>query len=488
MSTVTGRIRVAGVEVSPDHFIGGERVASDRRFEDISPIDGRVIAEVSRAGEAEVDQAVRAAHDAFPDWAALGPAGRASYLHRLADLIDANVDRLAAVENADNAMLLRSLRSRVIARGARNYRSYADLAVAYEERDWRSQGTWNRVQRMPAGPAAVITPWNAPFMLSTWKTAPALAAGCPVVLKPAEWSPLSCSLLGDLISEAELPPGVFNIIQGLGEEAGAALVAHPLLRRISFTGSPETGRLIGVAAARNLVPFTAELGGKGPFIVFEDADLGAAARKAAGQYDDAGQVCLAGTRLLVQESVAEEFMERFHRFAEEHVLGDPREDTTTVSPLIHPDHLERVEGFVERARAEGHKIVSGGKRSDVGPLFYEPTLIEPTSNDAEIVQREVFGPVLTIQTFTDEDEAVALANSTEYGLSGIVYTGSLGRADRVGRRLRAGVVWVNTFLVRDLTAPFGGMGISGIGREGGDYALDFYSELKTLQILEGSVG
>jgi acyl-CoA reductase-like NAD-dependent aldehyde dehydrogenase len=309
-----------------------------------------------------------------------------------------------------------------------------------------------------------------------------------VVLKPAEWAPLSCSLLGDLISEAEMPPGVFNIVQGLGEEAGAALVAHPLLRRISFTGSPETGRLIGVAAARNLVPFTAELGGKGPFIIFEDADLDAAARKAAGQYDDAGQVCLAGTRLLVQESVAEEFLERFHRFADEHVLGDPRSDTTTVSPLIHPDHLERVEGFVERARAAGQKILRGGRRSDAGPLFYEPTLIEPTSNDAEVVQREVFGPVLTIQTFADEDEAGALANSTEYGLSGLVYTGSLGRADRVGRRLRAGVVWVNTFLVRDLTAPFGGMGISGIGREGGDHALDFYSDLKTLQILEGSVG
>jgi acyl-CoA reductase-like NAD-dependent aldehyde dehydrogenase len=236
------------------------------------------------------------------------------------------------------------------------------------------------------------------------------------------------------------------------------------------------------------VPFTAELGGKGPFIIFEDADLDAAARKAAGQYDDAGQVCLAGTRLLVQESVAEEFMERFHRFADEHVLGDPRSDTTTVSPLIHPDHLERVEGFVERARVAGQKILRGGRRSDAGPLFYEPTLIEPISNDAEVVQREVFGPVLTIQTFADEDEAVALANSTEYGLSGLVYTGSLGRADRVGRRLRAGVVWVNTFLVRDLTAPFGGMGISGIGREGGDYALDFYSELKTLQILEGSTG
>jgi betaine-aldehyde dehydrogenase/5-carboxymethyl-2-hydroxymuconic-semialdehyde dehydrogenase len=486
MKTATGRVRVAGVEVSPDHFIGGERVASGRRFEDISPITGGVIAEVSRAGEAEVDAAVRAAHDAFPEWGALGPAGRAPYLHRLADLIDANVEKLAAVECADMAMLLRSLRARVISRGARNYRSYADLATAYEERDWRSRGTWNRVQRMPAGPAAVITPWNAPFMLSTWKTAPALAAGCTVVLKPAEWSPLSCSLLGDLISEAGFPSGVFNIVQGVGEEAGAALVSHPLLRRISFTGSPETGRLIGVSAARNLVPFTAELGGKGPFIVFDDADLDAAARKAAGQYDDAGQVCLAGTRLLVQESIADDFLERFNRFADEHVLGDPREDSTTVSPLIHPEHLERVEGFVERARAEGHEVSRGGRRSPAGSLFYQPTLILPKSNDAEIVQKEVFGPVLTFQTFADEDEAIALANSTEYGLSGMIYTSSLGRADRVGRSVRAGVVWVNTFLVRDLTAPFGGMGISGIGREGGNYALDFYSDLKTLQILEGS--
>jgi acyl-CoA reductase-like NAD-dependent aldehyde dehydrogenase len=488
MTTVTDRIEVAGVEVSPDHFIGGERVTSERRFEDISPIDAEVIGEVSRASEIDVYRAVRAAHDSFPDWADLGPAGRAPYLHRLADLIDENVDRLAAVENMDMAMLLRSLRARVISRGARNYRSYADLAAGYEERDWRSRGTWNRVQRMPAGPAAVITPWNAPFMLSTWKSAPALAAGCTVVLKPAEWSPLSCSLLADLFEEAQFPPGVFNVVQGMGEEAGAALVAHPLLRRVSFTGSPETGRLIGVSAARNLVPFTAELGGKGPLIVFEDADLDAAASRAAGQYDDGGQVCLAGTRILVQESIRESFLERFHAAVDEHVLGDPREDETTVSPLIHPDHLERVEGFVERAREDGQNIVRGGHRSDAGPLFYEPTLIEPTSNDAEVVRNEVFGPVLTFQTFTGEDEAIALANSTPYGLSGIVYTQSMGRADRVGRGVRAGVVWVNTFLVRDLTAPFGGMKISGIGREGGDYALDFYSDLKTLQILEGSVG
>ena len=473
-------------QVSPDHYIRGERISSPRGFEDISPIDGSVIAEISRAGTDEVDLAVRAAHDAFPGWAALGAGGRAEYLRRLADLIDANVERLAEVECLDMAMLLRSLRARVISRGARNYRSYADLAVGYEERDWRSNGTWNRVQRMPAGPAAVITPWNAPFMLSTWKTAPALAAGCTMVLKPAEWSPLSCSLLADLVEEAGFPPGVFNIVQGIGEEAGAALVGHPLLKRVSFTGSPETGRHIGVAAARNLVPFTAEMGGKGALIVFADADLDAAARKAAGQYDDSGQVCLAGTRLLVEASIRDEFLERFHAFTDEHVLGDPRDDATTISPLIHPDHLARVEGFVERARAEGQRIVRGGRRA--GGLFYEPTLIEPVSNEAEVVQREVFGPVLTFQTFVDEAEAVGLANSTAYGLSSIVYTGSMGRADRVGRQLRAGVVWVNTFLIRDLTAPFGGIGISGIGREGGDYALDFYSDLKTLQILEGSVG
>jgi len=480
-------VEVAGVEVSTEHFIGGERVASGETFVDLSPIDVAPIAEVARGGEREAGLAVAAATAAFPAWAALGPNGRAVHLHRLAALIDANVERLAAVECVDMAMLLRSLRARVISRGARNFRAYADLAVTHQERVWESNGTRNRVVRMPSGPAVVITPWNAPFMLSTWKTAPALAAGGTVVLKPAEWSPLSCSLLCDLVAEAGFPPGVFNVVQGIGEEAGAALTQHPGVRRISFTGSPETAVHIGTAAARNVVPFTGELGGKGPLLVFADSDLEAAARKAAGQYDDAGQVCLAGTRLIVEKTVEDDFLELFDRFTEEHVLGDPRDDATTVSPLIHPDHLARVEGFVERARANGDEIVRGGRRrEDVGPLFYDPTLVVPRSNDSEIVQREVFGPVLTFQTFADEDEAVALANSTRYGLSGIVYTGSEERAARVGRAVRAGTVWVNTFLVRDLTAPFGGVGISGIGREGGDYALDFYSDLKTLQILEGT--
>jgi betaine-aldehyde dehydrogenase/5-carboxymethyl-2-hydroxymuconic-semialdehyde dehydrogenase len=412
---------------------------------------------------------------------------RGAYLRRLADLIDENIEMISAIECVDMAMLLESLEARVIHRGAENFRNYADLADSHVERKWSSKGTNNTVQRMPAGPAVIITPWNAPWLLSTWKIAPALAAGNTVILKPAEWSPLSASLLADLAAEARIPPGVLNIVQGIGDEVGAALVRDKRVRRISFTGSPETAVHIGEAAARNITPFTAELGGKGPFLVFADADIEAAAQKAAGQFDDSGQVCLAGTRLLVEESVSEEFYDRFSAYTDKHVLGDSRAAATTISPMIHPDHLRRVEGFVERAREDGDRILRGGHRHNEDGLWYEPTVIAPASNHSEIVQREVFGPVLTYQTFKDEAEAIDLANSTRYGLSAIVYTGSADRAARVGRGIRAGTVWVNTFLVRDLTAPFGGCRLSGIGREGGDYALDFHSDLKTLQISEGSV-
>lgn len=483
------RADVGGVAVSVDHFIDGRRVASPSTFEDRSPLDWSwKLADVSR-GDAEIAAlALDAATRAFPEWSSRTPAERGDVLRRLADLVDEHVESLAIVECLDMAMLHESLRLRVIARGARNFRAYADLAESYEERHWSSNGTTNRVLRRPAGPTVVITPWNAPFMLSTWKCAPALAAGNTVVLKPAEWSPLSCSLLADLADEAGMPPGVFNVVQGIGEEVGAALVADPRVRRISFTGSPETARHIGAAAAANIVPFTAELGGKGPFVVFDDADLDAAAKKAAGQYDDSGQVCLAGTRLLVQDSVRDEFLTRFHRHVDAHVLGDSRDPATTISPMIHPDHLARVDGFVRRAEQSGDRIVRGGRVWREGGLWYEPTLVEPASNDSEIVQHEVFGPVLTFQTFADEDDAVALANSTPYGLSAIVYTSSAERAERMGRSIRAGTIWTNCFLVRDLTAPFGGCGISGIGREGGDYALDFSSDLVTFQVLEGTVG
>jgi betaine-aldehyde dehydrogenase/5-carboxymethyl-2-hydroxymuconic-semialdehyde dehydrogenase len=481
------RVNLDGVEVSPDHFINGRRVDSSHTFEDRSPLDWSwKLADVARGTTLEAHDAVGAALDAFPAWAAFGVEGRGAFLDRLAELIDANIERIAHVECLDMAMLEDSLRLRVIARGARNFRAYAQLAREYEARRWSSNGTDNVVLRHPAGPAVVITPWNAPFMLSTWKCAPALAAGNTVVLKPAEWSPLSCSLLMDLVDEAGFPPGVFNLVQGFGEEVGAALVNDPRARRISFTGSPETGRIIGEAAAKNLVPFTAELGGKGPFIVFADADLDAAAKMAAVMFDDGGQVCLAGTRLLVEASIFDDFVERFRVETSQHVIGDSRHEATTISPLIHPEHFARVKGFVERARAHGDTVLFGGEEVSRQGLWYQPTVIEPLSNNSEVVQREIFGPVLTLQRFENENEAVELANSTKYGLSAVIYTSSQKRAVRVGEKIRAGTVWVNCFLVRDLTAPFGGIGISGVGREGGDYALDFYSDLTTLQIKEGT--
>ena len=485
---MTLRFNVEGVLVSGDHYIGGKRISSINTFETRSPADwSNVLGHVSRGDNNTAEQAVAAAKEAFPAWAALTPQERGIYLYKLADLIDLHKNDIATVECADMAMLHESLKLRLVPRGADNFRNYADLAIQHEERVWQSKGTNNRVIRMPAGPAVIITPWNAPFMLSTWKCAPALAAGNTLILKPADWSPLSASVLADLIDQAGFPPGVFNIVQGLGAEVGNALVNHPDVKRISFTGSVPTARIIGKAAAQNIVPFTAELGGKSCLLVFADADIEAAAKKAAGQYDDSGQVCMAGTRLIVESSVYDEFMAHFNRFTDQHVMGDSRDPATTMSAMIHPKHIERVEGFVQRAVANGDTVLRGGKRKEAGKLWFEPTLISPKSNQSEVVQSEVFGPVLTIQTFDTEQQGVELANSTEFGLSGIVYTGSAERAERVGRQIRGGTVWVNTFLVRDLTAPFGGIGQSGLGREGGHYALEFHADLKTLQILDGSV-
>ncbi len=480
------RVQVGGVDVSVDHLIGGNRICSPKTFECRSPLDWSIkLADVSRADTATAERAVTAAIEGFKSWATTPASQRAAAMRRVADWIEAHNDQIADVETLDMGFLHRSMRERLVARGAINFRFYADLIDQHVEPKWRARGMHHTIKRMPAGPAVVIIPWNAPFMLATWKVAPALAAGNSVVLKPAEWSPLSASLLADATCEAGLPDGVFNLVQGIGSEAGAALVSDPRVRRISFTGSPETARIIGAAAAANIVPFTAELGGKGPLVVFDDADIGAAARQAAAQYEDSGQVCLAGTRLLVNTTIYDEFLDALRHYTNAHVLGDSREDSTTIAPVAHPEHLSRIEAFVDRARAAGDAILWGGKRVN-GSLHYELTLIAPASNDSEIVQREVFGPVLTIQTFDTEHEAIELANSLDYGLSAIVYTGSSARAERVGSAIRAGIVWTNSFLIRDLAAPFGGCGISGLGREGGDYALDFHSDLKTLIVANGT--
>jgi aminomuconate-semialdehyde/2-hydroxymuconate-6-semialdehyde dehydrogenase len=474
---------VAGVEVSTEHWIGGGRVASaaGATFDDVSPIDEGVIARVARGGDTEAGAAVAAARTAFPVWAATPPQDRARILHAVADGVDKRVEDLAVVETADNGSLLRSHRRSVMPRVAHNLRFFADQLLELRHQDFDTRGHTNHVRWDPAGVVVVITPWNAPLMLATWRVAPALAAGDAVILKPPEWAPLTASILADIAAEAGLPDGVFNVVLGIGEEAGAALVAHPDVDRVAFTGSVMTGRLVAARAGANLTPVSLELGGKSPMLVFADADLDAAALQAVGQFDNAGQVCLAGTRLLVDAEIHDEFVDRFVARASRIVQGDPREETTDIGPQITREHLERVDGFVRRAIAEGADVVlGGGPNEDLGGLYYRPTLLADSAPGSEILTQEVFGPVLTVQRFGDEDEAVALANATDYGLAAIVYTGSRERAERVSGRLVAGTVWVNCFFVRDLRAPFGGSRNSGIGREGGQWSFDFYSDVKNV--------
>ncbi len=485
----TNNAIVANVRVSTDHYIGGQRVSSTQRFEDLSPIDGSVIAQVARGGASEVNAAVAAAKAAFPAWAALGPHGRLPYLEKLAHIIEERVPDLANVETTDNGSLREASRLRVMKRGAHNIHWFAEYATTLTGPEFATphRQAHNKVLYQPSGVAALITPWNAPFMLSTWKVGPALAAGSTVVLKPPEWAPLTCSLLADFAHEAGLPPGVFNVVQGIGEEAGDALVKHKDIARISFTGSPETARIIGRNAAANLTPVSFELGGKSPLLVFEDADLDLALYNMLDQYDNAGQVCLAGTRLLVQDSIADELMARMMAGAAKLRQGNPMLAETQVGPLIHPEHLQRVQGFVQRAQVDGATRVYGGRvNPSQGGLYYEPTLFKNVREDSELWQREVFGPVLIFDTFKDEAEAIRKANATDYGLAATIFTRSTARAERVSAQISAGLVWVNCFFVRDLAQAFGGNKHSGIGREGGVWSFDFYCDLKTVCRKDGT--
>ncbi|HEX5189706.1 MAG TPA: aldehyde dehydrogenase [Streptosporangiaceae bacterium] len=471
--------RVAGTDVDTRHWIGGRRVASAEAFTDLSPIDERPLAHVASGGQAEVDAAVQAASAAFPGWARTPAADRAAVLRRIADGIDDRADELASVETADNGALLRSHRRSVIPRVAHNFRFFAGWLAELDGGGLEVNGHREEVSWAPAGVTAVITPWNAPLMLATWRIAPALAAGNTVVAKPPEWAPLTASLLADITSEAGLPDGVFNVVQGLGHAAGAPLAAHEGVARVAFTGSAATGRVVAAAAGANLAPVSLELGGKSPLIVFADADLDLAASHAVGQYDNAGQVCLAGTRLLVDDAVAAEFTERVVERAAKLRQGDPRDEDTDIGPNITRAHLERIDGFVQRALAGGASLLLGGAvNPGLGGLYYQPTLLTGVRPGSEILTEEVFGPVLTVQTFGAEDEAVRIANDTRYGLAATLFTGDEERAERVSARLRAGTVWVNCFFVRDLRAPFGGAGLSGIGREGGTWSFDFYCDVK----------
>jgi acyl-CoA reductase-like NAD-dependent aldehyde dehydrogenase len=478
--------QLEAVPVDRRHWIAGERIDSARRFEVFSPIDCGPLGDVAAAGPAEVDAAVGAARAAAPRWAELGPERRGAILDRFAQGILDRRDDLAIVETIDNGSLHAGNVRRVVDRAAHNISFFAHHARRLSDELVPGEIVDNHVRYEPAGVAALVTPWNAPLMLSTWKIGPALAAGDTVVLKPPEWAPLSCSLLADIAHDAGLPPGVLNVVQGTGETAGRALVEHPDVDRISFTGSTATGRTIGAAAAASITPVSLELGGKSPYLVFADADLDAAAATVVQQFANAGQVCLAGTRLLVERSAADGFRDRVRRATAEAIVGDPRERGVRVGPLIHPRQLVRVDGFVERALGAGARPLVGGGVHPLGGLYYQPTILDGVAPDAEIVRDEVFGPVLTWQVFDGEEDALSLANGTRYGLAAVVFTRDQARAERIAAAIVAGTVWVNCYFVRDLAAPFGGARMSGIGREGGTWSFDFFCDVKNVALRRGS--
>ena len=465
--------------------IGGETLAaiSGDTFDTLSPVDLKPLARVARSGAADVDRAARAAKAAFPAWAAMPGETRKALLHKLADRIEARAEEIAFVECMDTGQSLRFMAKAAI-RGAENFRFFADRAP--DARDGQSllaPGQWNLTTRVPIGPVGVITPWNTPFMLSTWKIAPALAAGCTIVHKPAELSPLSARLLADMALEAGIPPGVWNLVNGLGEEAGKALTAHPDIRAIAFVGETRTGSMIMAQGASTLKRVHFELGGKNPMIVFADADIERAADAAVFMiYSLNGERCTSSSRLLVAASIYDEFCARVAAKARRIKIGHPLDPDTVIGPLIHPEHEEKVLSYVELAKTEGATIAAGGRRHQGpgGGCYVEPTLFTGATNTMRIAQEEIFGPVLTAIPFADEADALSLANDVRYGLAAYLWTADVTRAFCFAQGLEAGMIWVNSENIRHLPAPFGGMKASGVGRDGGDWSFDFYMETKNI--------
>ncbi|WP_091743253.1 5-carboxymethyl-2-hydroxymuconate semialdehyde dehydrogenase [Phenylobacterium immobile] len=469
------------------HFIGGADVPGEGALFEVSePATGEILGQTRDATAAEVDAAVGAAKAAFPAWAATPGDQRRKLLHKMADIIQARADEIAAVECLDAGQCWRFM-SKAAERGAENFRFFADRApMANDGQSLPTATHLNYTLRQPIGPVAVITPWNTPFMLSTWKIAPALAAGCTVVHKPAEWSPYSARLLVEIAAEAGLPPGVFNAVNGLGETTGKRLTEHRDIKAIAFVGESKTGSAIMRQGSETLKRVHFELGGKNPVIVFEDADLDRAVDAAVFMiYSLNGQRCTSSSRLLVQRSIHDAFIEKVAARVRNLKVGDPFDPATEVGPLIHQRHLDKVASYMDVARADGARIAVGGCRMDRPGLFFEPTLFVEAEQTMRIAREEIFGPVLTAIAFDDEADAIAKANDVEYGLAGYLWTNDLGRAIRVSNALEAGMVWVNSENVRHLPTPFGGTKASGIGRDGGDWSFDFYMETKNVALATG---
>jgi 5-carboxymethyl-2-hydroxymuconic-semialdehyde dehydrogenase len=473
------------------HLINGETVASSSGevFETHSPIDNAVLAQVARGTAEDIDSAARAAKAAFPAWRDMPAATRRKLLHRVADAIEARASDIAVLECIDTGQAHRFMAKAAI-RAAENFRFFADkCGEARDGLNTPSDEHWNVSTRVPIGPVGVITPWNTPFMLSTWKIAPALAAGCTVVHKPAEWSPVTADLLAKLCKQAGLPDGVLNTVHGFGEEAGKALTEHPAIKAIAFVGETATGAAIMAQGAPTLKRVHFELGGKNPVIVFDDADLDRALDAVVFMiYSLNGERCTSSSRLLIQQSIADRFIDKLAARVRALKVGHPLDPATEIGPLIHQRHLDKVCSYFEIARQDGATVAVGGARHDGpgGGHYVQPTLVTQARREMRVAQEEVFGPFLTVIPFDDEADAIRIANDVRYGLTGYVWTADMGRALRVADALEAGMIWLNSENVRHLPTPFGGMKQSGIGRDGGDYSFEFYMETKHVSLARGT--
>ncbi|MEV6171646.1 5-carboxymethyl-2-hydroxymuconate semialdehyde dehydrogenase [Streptomyces sp. NPDC051954] len=473
------------------HWIGGELVdAADGRTFDVSdPVSNTPYAQAARGSAADIDRAARAAGAASTAWAGLSNRDRATTLYRIADAVEARHDRLAAYETYDTGLPITQARGQA-RRAAENFRYFADVIVALGEEAFRQgEEQFSYVRRTPVGVAGLITPWNTPFMLESWKLAPALASGCTLILKPAEWTPLSASLWPEIFAEAGVPAGAVNIVHGIGEEAGQALVDHPDVPLISFTGSTDTGRHIIRSSAQHLKTTSMELGGKSPAVVFADADLEAALDSIVfGVFSLNGERCTAGSRVLVERSLYSEFVHRLAERAANVRVGLPSDPATEVGALVHPEHYERVLNYVEIGKKEARLVAGGTRPAHLNDGNYlQPTVFADVEPDARIFQEEIFGPVVAVAPFDDEAEAIELANATRYGLAAYIWTTDLKRGHRIAHAVESGMVWINSHNVRDLRTPFGGVKDSGVGREGGAHSIDFYTESKIIHVALGDV-
>lgn len=478
------RFRKTGIR----NLIGGESLAaaSGDTFDTCSPVDNSQICTVARSNASDIDAAAQAAKSAFPAWRDMAATARRSILHRIADLIVERAEEIALCESWDTGQPIRFM-AKAALRGAENFRFFADKAPAARDgQQLQSPTLMNVTTRVPIGPVGVITPWNTPFMLSTWKIAPALAAGCTVVHKPAEFSPLTARILAEIAHEAGLPPGVWNLVNGMGEDAGRALTEHPDIRAIAFVGESRTGSQIMKQGADTLKRVHFELGGKNPVVVFDDADLDRALDAAIFMiYSLNGERCTSSSRLLIQDSIADAFEAKLTARVNNIRVGHPLDPATEIGPLIHQVHFDKVTSYFDIAKQDGATIAAGGGRVGDQGWFVQPTLFTQATNDMTIAQQEIFGPVLTSIRFSDEEQALTIANDTQYGLSAYVWTNDLTRALRFTDALEAGMIWVNSENVRHLPTPFGGVKSSGIGRDGGDWSFDFYMEQKHIGFATG---